>query len=175
MSTDFITGAWEVLKEIWGWFEFLTFIDEWEEAVVLQTGKFRRVLKPGWWLILPFALDEVHTMNVKITALELDEQALTTGDGQDIVVKGVLMWSIFDIRKAICDVEDAEDTLGDIALGIIQDMVESQDWDYIKTPECRTEIKKAIQKQARKWGITASTFKYQSIVRERTFKVFGEI
>ncbi|KKL52261.1 hypothetical protein LCGC14_2287210, partial [marine sediment metagenome] len=32
MSTDFITGAWEVLKEIWGWFEFLTFIDEWEEA-----------------------------------------------------------------------------------------------------------------------------------------------
>ncbi len=175
MSTDLFTGLWEVIKEIWGWFEWLTFIDEWEEAVVLQTGRFRRVLKPGWWLIVPFAIDEVFTMNVKPSAMELDEQALTTSDDKDIVVKGVLMWSIFDIRKAICDVEDVEETLGDIALGIVQDMVETREWAYIKTAECRREIKKAIQVQARKWGITVSTFKFQSIVRARTFKVFGNI
>ena len=175
MSTDFITGAWEVLKEIWGWFEFLTFIDEWEEAVVLQTGKFRRVLKPGWWLLVPFAIDEVFTMNVKPSAMELAEQALTTADCKDIVLKGVLMWAIFDIRKAICDVEDVADTLGDIALGIIQDRVEGTEWNHIKTLAFRTEIKQAIQVQARKWGISVSTFKFQSIVRARTFKVFGDI
>ncbi len=175
MSTDLFTGLWEVIKEIWGWFEWLTFIDYWEEAVVLQTGKFRRVLKPGWWLIVPFSIDEVFTMNVKPSAMELDEQALTTADCKDIVVKGVLMWSIFDIKKAICDVEDVEETLGDIALGIVQDRVEGTEWSHIKTLAFRTEIKQAIQVQARKWGISVSTFKFQSIVRARTFKVFGEI
>ena len=172
---DIFTGLWMIIKEILGSIQVITVMDEWDEGVQLRMGKFRRTVKRGWWLHRPFGIDEFFHLNVKSTALELDEQALTTGDEQDIVVKGVLMWAIFDIRKAICDVENVEETLGDLALGIVQDMVETQDWDYIRTEECRKDIKKKIQQQARKWGVTVSSFKWQSIVRARTFKVFGEV
>ena len=172
---DIFTGAWNIIKEIISWVQIVTVIDPWEEGVQVRLGKVKRTLKPGWWFIRAFDIDDVFTLNVKPSSMELDEQALTTGDQQDIVVKGVLMWSIFDIRKAICDVEDVADTLGDIALGIVQDEVETQDWDYLRTEECRNDIKKRIQQQARKWGVTVSSFKWQSIVRARTFKVFGEV
>ena len=170
---DIFTGLWTVLKDIFRSFQIITVIYQWQEGVQLRMGKFKRVVTPGWWLHRPFGVDVFFTLNVKIAALELDEQALTTGDDVEIVVKGVLMWSIFDIRKAICDVEDVEETLGDIALGIIQDMVETQGWDYLRTEECRKDIKKMIQRQARKWGVSVSSFKWQSIVRARTYKVFG--
>lgn len=172
---DIFTGIWLIIKELLSLIRVVKIIDEWEEGVQLRLGKFKRVVTPGWWLHRPFEIDEFYTMNVKPTALELDEQALTTGDDQEIVVKGVLMWSIFDIRRSICDVEDVEETLGDIALGIIQDMTEEQDWNYLRTEECRKDIKKKIQQQARKWGVTVSSFKWQSIVRARTFKVFTSV
>lgn len=174
-AANFVSGFWEIIKEIWGWCEFITFLDPWEEGVQVRCGTFKRVVTGGWWGHLPADLDEFHTMNVRTTALELDEQALETADKQEIVAKGVLMWSVFDIKKALLDVEDAQESLGDIALGIIAEHVESQDYDYLRSDECRREIKREIQKQARKWGITVSSFKWQSIVRARTFKVFGEV
>ena len=172
---DIFTGLWMVIKEILGSIKVIVVIEEWEEAVQLRMGRFRRIRKPGWWFHRPFGIDEFYTFNVKPSAMELDEQALVTRDGHEIVVKGVLMWSIFDIRKAVCDVENAPDTLGDIALGIIQETVQVEDWDYLRTEACRKDIKKRIQRQARKWGISVSSFKWQSIVQARTFKLFGSM
>jgi regulator of protease activity HflC (stomatin/prohibitin superfamily) len=172
---NFVSGFWEIIKEIWGWCEFITFLDEWEEGVQLRCGKFRRVVKAGWWVHWPFELDEFHTMNVKPTALELEEQALTTKDRQKVTLRGVLMWSIFDIKKAVIDVEDAEETLGDIAVGIIQDEVERTTWAQIRTPEFRKRCLKQIQKQARKWGISVSTLKFQDITQAEVFNLFGGV
>ena len=172
---DIFTGAWNIIKEIISWVQIITVIDPWMEGVQVRMGKVKRTLKPGWWFIRPFDIDDVFVLNVKPSSMELDEQALTTDDDQEIVVKGVIMWSIFDIKKAIVDVENVADTLGDIVLGIIQDTVETQDWSYLRTEACRNDIKKRIQQQARKWGVTVSSFKWQSIVRARTFKVFGDV
>ena len=172
-AANFVSGFWEVIKEIWRWCEFITVLDPWEEGVQVRMGNFKRVVKGGWWLHMPATIDEFHTLNVRPTALELDEQALETGDKQEIVVKGVLMWSVFDIKKALLDVEDVEETLGDLALGIVQRYVEEQDYGYLQSDDCRKEIKREIQKQARKWGVTVSSFKWQSIVRARTYKLFG--
>ena len=175
MTANFISGLWELIKEVWGWFEFMTFIDAWEEGILLRRGKFVRVVKPGIVFHLPFEIDEIHSMNVKPTALELEEQSLTTGDSKEIVCRAVLMWSIFDIKKCTIDVEDAQETLGDIAVGVIQEMVEQQDWDYIRTPEFRSDMKRAIQKQARKWGITVSTVKFQDLTLAATYRIFGGV
>ena len=170
---NFVKDAWDVIWDVLGWFQIITFLDEWEEGIVLQTGKFRRTLKPGWWLHLPFGIDEVHTMNVKPDALELAEQSLTTLDLKKIVCRAVMMWSIFDIKKCIIDVEDAADTLGDIALGFIQEMVEETEWDDIRTKSFRKELKLRIQQQARKFGITVSTVKFQDLAEARSIRLFG--
>jgi len=174
-AANFVSGFWEILKEVWGWCEVLTVLDPWEEGVQVRMGKFKRCVKGGWWLHRPFNIDEFHVMNVRPTAMELPDMALTTGNDKDIVVKGVLMWSIFDIKKATLDVEDVRETLEQIAIGIVQDVIETQDWAYIRTPECRRDIKKSIQQQARKWGVTVSTFKFQSIVQADAYKIFGEL
>ena len=76
-------------------------------------------------------------------------------------------------RGVVIDVEDAEETLGDIAVGIIQDEVERTTWAQIRTPEFRKRCLKQIQKQARKWGISVSTVKFQDITQAETYNLFG--
>jgi len=168
---NFVRDAWEIIWDMLGWFQIVTFIDEWEEGVVLQAGRFRRTLKPGWWFHLPFGIDEIHTMNVKPDAMDFDEQVLTTVDGIKIVISIVLMWSIFDIRKATIDVEDAEDALNQIGIGYVHDLVEVTRWDEIRTAQFRNDLKVLIQHQARKFGISVKTVKIGNLAETKVFRL----
>jgi len=168
---NFVRDAWEIIWDILGWFQIITFLDEWEEGIVLQAGKYRRTVGPGWWLHLPLGIDEIHVMNVKPDAMELDEQVLTTYDDDEIVIKVVLMWSIFDIKKCTLDVEDAADTLQQIAVGYVHDIVEETEWAEIRTKAFRSALKQSIQKQARKFGITVSQVKLQDLAKTKVFRL----
>ena len=168
---NFVRDAWEIIWDMLGWFQVITFLDEWEEGIVLQAGKYRRTVKAGWWLHCPLGVDEFHTMNVRPDAMELDEQVVTTADGYEIIIKAVLMWSIFDIKKCLLDVEDAADTLQQIAVGYVHDLVEVTDWDEIRTEAFRNALKQRIQKQARKFGITVSQVKLQDLAKTKVYRV----
>jgi len=168
---NFVRDAWEILWDILGYFQIITFLDEWEEGIVLQAGKYRRTVTAGWWLHCPLGIDEIHVMNVKPDAMELDEQVLTTADDYSIIIKVVLMWSIFDIKKCTLDVEDAADTLQQIAVGYVHDLVEETEWDDIRIKAFRTALKLSIQKQARKFGITVSQVKLQDLALTKVFRL----
>lgn len=169
---NFVRDIWDILSSIVGYFQFCTFIDEWDEGVLLRRGKFVRTVAKGIVWHLPFDIDEIHTMNVRPTAMELDEQSLLTADDQRIVISVVLMWSIFDIKKCMLDVEDASDTLGDIAVGYVAELVEEWDFADIRTHDFRKELKKRIQKQARKFGISVPTVKVSDLIAVRAYKLF---
>lgn len=168
---NFVASTWDIFWEFLGWFQVCTFIDEWEEGVLLRRGKFKRTVKPGIAWHLPLDIDQIHTMNVKPDAMELDEQVLTTKDNKKIVISVNMLWSIFDIKKCMIDVENAEETLGDIALGYVHDLVEVTNWNDIRTKAFRNELKRLIQKQARKFGITASTVKIANLAETRVYRL----
>lgn len=168
---NFVRDTWDILWSVLGWFQSITFIDEWEEGVVLRAGKFKRVVTAGWWFHLPFGIDEIHTMNVKPDSMELDEQVLTTADEYKIAISVNLLWSIFDIKKCVLDVEDASDTLSDIALGFVHELVEESEWDEIRTKQFRSELKRRIQRQARKFGISVSTVKVANLAETRVYRL----
>lgn len=168
---NFISSTWDIIWEFLGWFQCCTFIDEWEEGVLLRKGKFKRTVKPGVAWHLPLEIDEITCLNVKPDSMELDEQVLTTKDKISIVISVNLLWSIFDIKKCIVDVEDAADTLSDIALGYVQELVEETTWAKIRTKEFRRELKLRIQKQARKFGITVSTAKIANLAQTRAYRL----
>ncbi len=170
---NFVKDFWEVIWEVLGWFQFITFVDPWEEGIVVQAGLFRRVLKPGWRLHLPFEIDEITLMNIRQTSMELAAQSVTTRDGKEIVIRGVLLWEIFDIKKTLLDVEDATGTLGNIAVGLIQECVEVTDLADIRTRAFRTLVKRHIQKQARKWGISVRTVRFQDLTVAKSYRIFG--
>ena len=150
MNMDIFTGLWNILSTVVHWFQICTFIDPWEEGILVRHGKFKRCVGADRHLIqgvawhLPFALDEITVTNVRPTALELDEQTITTRDGKTFVCRGVMMWSIFDVKKSMLDVEDAQESLGDISVGVIQESGEQKDWEYIQSSEFRKDCIKAI-------------------------------
>lgn len=168
---DFMRSSWDILWEVIAWFQICTFIDPWEEGVLVRCGKFKRTVGPGVAWHLPFTLDEITCLNVKPDSMKLDEQVLTTKDKKSIVISVNLLWSIFDIKKCTIDVEDAADTLSDIALGFVNELVTDTTWHQIKTDAFRKELKRRIQRQARKFGITVSTVKVANLAITRVYRL----
>ena len=172
-AANFVSGFWEIIKEVWGWLEVITVLDEWEEGVQLRMGKFKRTVGAGWWLHRPFGIDEFHVLNVKPDAMDLDEQTLTTLDDIKIVITVVMIWEIFDIKRCTLDVEDAAETLQQIAVGYVHDRVEVTNFNEICTKEFRTGLKRSIQRQARKWGITVSQVRIQDFAETHVYRLIG--
>ena len=83
---ELLTNWWIELKPI-------VIIRDYEEAVMLRFGVFKKVLKPGLHFKIPM-FDEVIDQHVVITTLSLDAQSLYTMDKQNIVVKGVIKYKI---------------------------------------------------------------------------------
>ena len=168
---NFIASLWDIFMEVFDWFQVCTFIDEWEEGVVLRRGKYSRNVGPGIAWHFPFGWEEIHVMNVKPGAMELDEQVLTTRDGKSIVISVNLMWSIFDIKRCVVDVEDSEDTLSDLALGDVQDLVACTDWNEIRLKRWKRELKRSIQRQARDFGISVKRVKVANLAVTKVIRL----
>ena len=168
---DFSKSCWEFFWEVLGWLQICTFTDPGEQGSVVRRGMIARVVKPGIAWHLPIEIDSIHTINIKLAAMSLKEQALTTKDGKKIILSAILMWSIINVKKVFLDVEDASDTLADIGVGVIHDHVERSNWEYICTPAFRADLKKAIQKTAHKFGISVSTVKFKNLAETKMYRL----
>ncbi len=164
----------DLFVEFFGLFQCYTFINQFEEGVVLRCGKYNRTVLPGWRWILPLALESVLVDNVVPTTLALGVQSLHTKDGHHINIQGVLLWKITDIRKVLLDVEDAEDALTDASTGYISDSVAENNWDDIRDSRFSKNLKSIIQAQAREWGIRVMKVYISDCSKSRSIRLWHE-
>ena len=154
-------------------FRFWTIVMPYEEGVVIRLGKYKKTVTAGWWLIWPFNIDQVLKANVVPTTLDLGEQSVTTADGQSVVVRAFLTWSIFDVRKLLLEVEDHEDALNDVASGYIAQAIAEADWAEVSAADFCDGLKPAIQKRARKWGISVKNVQFSDCTRSKSLRLFN--
>lgn len=154
-------------------FRVWTVIKPYEQAVVLRLGKYARTIGPGFHFILPFNMHEVLKANVVPTTLDLGEQSVTTADGRSIVIRAYLTWSIFDVRKLLLEVEDHEDALNDVASGYIAQAIAAADWDEVRQADFCNSLKPAIQRRARKWGISVQNVQFSDCTRSKSLRLFN--
>ncbi len=164
----------DLIIEFVGLFQIYTFIDEYEEGVVLRCGKFHRVVGPGFQWVLPFNFEEILVENVVPTTTELGVQSLHTSDNYHINIQGVLLWKITDIRKILLDVEDADDALSDAATGYISEMVAEHTWEEIRCSTFPKRLKSNIQEQAREWGIRVMKVYISDCSKSRAIRLWHE-
>ena len=100
-------------------FVIMVVIDPFEEAVVLQLGKFRRVLTSGWWLICPLSIDTVTKETVVRQTAYLDVQSLTSKDGKSVAIAAIVVFKITDIKKFLLKIDEGETDMTNMVYGVI--------------------------------------------------------
>ena len=158
------------------WWSYLmpaVIIPNYEQAVLLRSGKFKKVLHPGFHVKLPI-FDEVISQHVVITTLSLSAQSLYTKDKQNIVVKGVIKYKISDVKVFLLEVFDAQDALADMTQSIIKNIVISLPLEQCIDPEIDNILTKKVRVEAKKWGVDIQQVTLTDIAPIRSFRIIND-
>ena len=163
----------ELLVNWWLELKPLVIIRDYEKAVLLRFGKFKKVLEPGIHFKIP-VLDEVIDQHVVITTLSLDAQSLYTKDKQNIVVKGVIKYKIGDVKIFLLEVWDAQDALADMSQSIIKNVIMSMTMDECTDSEIDNTLTKKVRVEAKKWGVDIQQVTLTDLAPIRSYRLIND-
>ncbi len=101
----------------------LRIANQWEKAVQLRLGRFKRLRGPGLFLIVPL-IDTVYKyidQRVRVTDFKA-EQALTK-DTVPVNVDAVVYWLVWDAEKAALEVQDYQEAVAYLAQTGLRDTI----------------------------------------------------
>jgi len=143
------------------------------KGVRLRFGKFLDILDPGFhWKISFF--DEVLPQTVVWTTFSMPSQSLTSKDGKDVVVKGVIKYRVVDIQIFALEVWDAIDAISDMTQGIIFDIVKDKTWEELQTIDLKPLITRKARLEAKRWGIEIETVTLSDLAKIRSIRLLND-
>jgi len=160
------------LKEIWSALLPWAVVKEYSKGVKLRFGRFKSILDPGFHWIIPFVDDVEPCVNVT-TTLDLPAQSVLTSDGESIVIKCAVKYSIVDVEKFYCRVTDAIGALRDISMGSIFDVVKTMSWDEMRKADLPVLMTKEVRRQAFRWGIEVDRVTVTDLSSAKSIRLIG--
>jgi len=164
----------DFLFSVLEYFVFWDVINEYEEAIVLRLGKYKKTWKPGLHFCYPFGIDEVTTENIVPTTEHLDTQTLDTFDNIGLIICPVVTWRVSDIKTMLLSCEDPNGVLVDKVSSLIGEMVGTNSYDEIATPEFWKEVTTKSRQAVKKYGMRIEKVQYSDLAKMRTIRLINE-
>jgi regulator of protease activity HflC (stomatin/prohibitin superfamily) len=154
-------------------FRFIAIVRDYEGAVVLRLGRYKRTLEPGWYFVAPFKVDEVLTTVVTPSTTNLPAQTVTTADDVQVSVAAIVTWEVSNVRKLLLESAEHQEAMLDTSLGLVARSVMAVTWRDLGTEEFRRTLRRDVKTKAKRWGIRVLDVQLTDIARTRTFRLLS--
>ncbi len=139
---------------------------QWERAVVLRLGKFRGVLGPGLFFVIPILDSVVYWIDLRTVTSGFKAEQTLTKDTVPVNVDAVLFWKVTDPQKAALEVENYVDAVNwasqtalreVIGRTVLADMLSARD-------KIDAELKRIIDARTEDWGVAVSSVEIRDVI-----------
>lgn len=139
-------------------------IEEYERGVLFNFGKFSRILKPGWNIVLPI-VQSYRKVDVRTVAVDVPEQDAITKDNVSIRINAVIYYNIFDASKAILAVQNYYYAVGQLAQTTMRNVVGEVTLDELLSSreKISEKICKIVDEATDPWGIKVENVELKDI------------
>ena len=80
-------------------------INQYERGIKFTLGKFSKIMKPGWRIVLPI-FQSYRKVDIRTKAVDVPEQDAITKDNVSVRINAVIYYKVFDASKAVLEVEN---------------------------------------------------------------------
>ena len=131
-------------------------VNEWERAIVLRFGKFRRVKGPGLFFLVPLADRVAELVDIRIRVTDFSAQETLTLDSVTVTVDAICFWLVWDPQKAVLEVENYRDAVVLSSKTALRNAVSSHDLStFLERGDLiERQIQEEVDKKTAEWGIT---------------------
>ena len=139
-------------------------IAEYERGILFGFGKFKRVLNPGWNIVLPI-IQSYKKVDIRTKVSDVPEQDAITKDNVSVKINAVLYFKIFDASKSILAVENYHYAVSQLAQTTMRNAVGSVTLDDLlsERDKISAEICKIIDEATDPWGIKVENVELKDI------------
>ena len=139
-------------------------ISEYERGILFQFGKYKKILNPGWNLVLPI-IESYQKVDIRTKAVDVPEQDAITKDNVSVRINAVIYYKIFDASKAVIAVERYQYAVSQLAQTTMRNAVGAVSLDELlgEWDKISTEICKIIDEATDPWGIKVENVELKDI------------
>lgn len=139
-------------------------INEYERGIKFTLGKFSKIMKPGWRIVLPI-FQSYKKVDIRTKAVDVPEQDAITKDNVSVRINAVIYYKVFDASKAVLGVENFYFAVGQLAQTTMRNAVGSVSLDELlsERDKISTEICNIIDKATDPWGIKVENVELKDV------------
>ena len=139
-------------------------IDQYERGILFKRGKYSKVLEPGWHVIWPI-FQSCKKIDIRTRAVDVPEQVAITSDNVSIRINAVIYYKVFDAGKALCEVENFQYAVGQLAQTTMRNVVGTVTLDQLLTDREKISgnICEIIDKATDPWGVKVENVELKDI------------
>ena len=139
-------------------------VSEYERGIKFRFGKFKKIMKPGWNLVLPI-IESYKKVDIRTKAVDVPEQDAITKDNVSIRINAVIYYKVFDASKAILAVERYQYAVGQLAQTTMRNAVGAVSLDELlsERDKISSEICSVIDEATDPWGIKVENVELKDV------------
>jgi len=138
---------------------------EYERGVVFRLGKLTRAKGPGVVFLVPFGVDRLRKMDLRIVALDIAPQDTITKDNVTLRVNAVVYFRVSDPTKAVIEIEDYYFATSQLAQTTLRSVIGQSELDELLAERERINevVRDIIDQGTDPWGIEVTGVEIKDI------------
>lgn len=146
-------------------------INQYERGIKYSFGKFSKVMKPGWNIVLPI-IQSYDKVDIRTKAVDVPEQEAITKDNVSVRINAVIYYKIFDAAKSILEVQNYFYAVSQLAQTTMRNVVGSVTLDELlsEREKLSQQICTIIDQATDPWGIKVENVELKDVALPEEMK-----
>ena len=139
---------------------------QWEKAIVLRLGKFKKLAGPGLFWIVPIVDTLPAWIDHRVMVSPFAAEKTLTKDTVPVDVDAVLFWVVWDAEKAALEVEDYKAAISWAAQTALREIIGQMTLADILIGRSKMDedLQKIIDERTTPWGVTVQSVEIRDII-----------
>jgi regulator of protease activity HflC (stomatin/prohibitin superfamily) len=136
----------------------LRILKEFERAVVFRLGRVRPIRGPGLIFLVPFGIERMERVSLRIIAMDIPPQDVITRDNVSVKVNAVLYFRVAEPKRAILEIEDFLFATSQLAQTTLRSVIGQAELDELlaEREKFNQVLRDIIDEGTDAWGINVT-------------------
>jgi regulator of protease activity HflC (stomatin/prohibitin superfamily) len=143
----------------------LRILKEYERAVVFRLGRVRPIRGPGLIFLVPFGVERMQRVSLRIIAMDIPPQDVITRDNVSVKVNAVLYFRVADARRAVLEIEDYLFATSQLAQTTLRSVIGQAELDELlaEREKFNEILRQIIDEGTDVWGIDVTAVEVKDV------------
>jgi regulator of protease activity HflC (stomatin/prohibitin superfamily) len=153
-------------------FSSLRIANEYERGVVFRLGRLIGLKGPGLFFIIPFGIDRLVKIDLRVITLEVPPQEVITNDNVTAKVNAVIYFQVIDPQRAVTQVLNYINATSQIAQTTLRAALGQATLDDLlaNREKINQNLQKIIDEQTEPWGIKVGVVEIKDVELPQTMQ-----